>query len=345
MRNNSQNEEKTMSTEYKLCIKRTEQLGQLKEVVKYILLALMDPVTLANMSGVNRFFKKIIDECDSLWKIHVIREISDNPQLEIVDRKNPQKTRRRTYKEIYAAFYEFYRRIQSLKGKLAKAIKEKGPESIEAKSLTEDAYHQFKGFVIYGYDKLCEHFPEFEPKEKIIDRRETIAWAKVNYLMKTSFLHVAAMSGSVYFVKRFIGQKIPVDQVECLINRAPILLRLCPPTLSPDRSFYKDGYTPLGIAIRYGKIVSVQALIEAKANVNHINPVNGHTPLHLAALKGDSDCTALLLKAGARTDMLDMFNRRPYDVAKNNCQELIATKMRERGEIIETASSYSCLLM
>jgi Ankyrin repeats (3 copies) len=298
------------------------------------------------MSGVNHFFKKITDECDSLWKIHAIREISDNPKLKLViDIKIPELIRRQTYKEIYAAFYEFYRGIQSLKGKLAKAIKEKGPESIEAKRLTNEAYYQFEGFVIYGYDKLCEHFPEFEPEDKIIGRKETIASAKVNYLVATSFLHLAATSGSVYFVKRFIEQKIPVDQVEGLVNRAPFLLRLCPPTRSPARSLYEDGYTPLGTATRYGRIDCMQALIEAKANVNYINPVNGYTPLHLAALREDSDCTALLLKAGARTDTLDNLNRRPYDVAKNNCQELIATKMRERGETIETASSYSCLLM
>jgi hypothetical protein len=342
MRNNLQNEEKEISTEYKLCIKRTEQFEQLKAVARYILFALMDPVTLANMAGVSRFFKKNIDERASLWQIHVLREISDNPQLRMVeDKKSPQKIHRQTYKEIYAEFYKFYKRAQSLKRKLTKAIQEKGPESIEVKRLTKDAYHEFTGFVIFGYDKFYEHFPEFEPEQKTIYKKETIDWASINYFMKTSYLHVAALSGTVHFVKRFIGQRMPVDIVDRLVN---------PPSgqgslFSPIRFFHQDGYTALGYATLNGKIACMQTLIEAKANVNHINPVNRDTPLHLAALRGDTDGTALLLKAGARTDLFNKRNRRPYDVAKNNCQKLIAEKMRERGEIVETPSSYACLLM
>ena len=343
MQNNSQNEERTISTEYKLCIKRAEQFEQLKEVARYILFALMDPVTLANMAALNRFFKKNVDVRASLWQMHVIREISDNPQLRMVeDKKSPQKIRRQTYKEIYAEFYIFYKRGQSLKKKLTKAIQEKGPESIEVKRLTKIAYREFTGFVIFGYDKFYEHFPEFEPERKTIYKRETIDWTSINYFMKTSYLHVAALSGTVHFVKRFIGQRIPVDLVDRLVNPPPSGQDSL---FSPVRFFYQDGYTPLGYATLYGKIACMQTLIEAKANVNHINPVNRDTPLHLAALRGDTDCTVLLLKAGARTDMLNKRNRRPYDVAKNNCKKLIAAKMRERGEIIETTSSYSCLLM
>ncbi len=65
-----------------------------------------------------------------------------------------------------------------------------------------------------------------------------------------------------------------------------------------DPSYVKDGRAVLGWAAQNGDVSVVNALIEAKANLNHVDGV-GHTPLMRAADTGQVEVLKALAKAGA----------------------------------------------
>jgi len=65
-----------------------------------------------------------------------------------------------------------------------------------------------------------------------------------------------------------------------------------------------DGSTAMIYASYHGKLESVKALIEAKANINATNS-GGHTALMYAAFEGRTDVVNELLKAGADVNIAD----------------------------------------
>lgn len=64
----------------------------------------------------------------------------------------------------------------------------------------------------------------------------------------------------------------------------------------------KKHQTPLQLAVGNNKAQVVRALCEAGASTNLANPVDGRTPLHVAANKGFTNCAEVLLQCGAAVD-------------------------------------------
>lgn len=115
---------------------------------------------------------------------------------------------------------------------------------------------------------------------------------------------------------------------------------------------FNDDHTPLHVACREGHAEIVAALLEKGADVNAVEPVfgavplhkavynghapitemlvrqpgidlnfqgatNGYTPLHDALWHGFADCALILIKAGARLDLLGHDGLRPVDLARS----------------------------
>lgn len=70
-------------------------------------------------------------------------------------------------------------------------------------------------------------------------------------------------------------------------------------------------YTALHHAAMLGKSGSIDALVEAGADVEATNPDNGCTALHWAAKKGHCEAMITLLRHGADVDAADYDGRTP----------------------------------
>ena len=83
-------------------------------------------------------------------------------------------------------------------------------------------------------------------------------------------------------------------------------------TLRPatDRfGMYESGHgvmVSLEIAAADGHVKCLEALLNAGADVNYVNPENGYTPLMWSARYGKNECMELLIKAGADMNISDL---------------------------------------
>ncbi|MEZ5785363.1 MAG: ankyrin repeat domain-containing protein [Xanthobacteraceae bacterium] len=129
---------------------------------------------------------------------------------------------------------------------------------------------------------------------------------------------------------------------------------------------FDDGHTPLLIAARNGETEMVRVLLQAGADVNAVEPVfravplhkatynghveitrllaaalgvnlnyqgpsNGYTPLADALWHGFAECAAVLLDAGARTDIVGYDGKRALDLAIEKLGPDHAVTQRLRG--------------
>ena len=62
----------------------------------------------------------------------------------------------------------------------------------------------------------------------------------------------------------------------------------------------------LELAAADGHVKCLEALLNAGANVNYVNPENGYTPLMWAAMHGRDDSVEMLIKAGADVNISDL---------------------------------------
>jgi uncharacterized protein len=139
-----------------------------------------------------------------------------------------------------------------------------------------------------------------------------------------------------------------------------------------DRSlanaFSSDGFMPLGLAVFFGHLETVEALLAAGAEVNvttresmkvtplhsaaaakqvaiarvliahgaRVNaaqPESGFTPLHEAALNGDIEFARLLLEHGADINAKMKDGKTPLTFAVEGGQTEMASFLRERGAV------------
>jgi len=90
--------------------------------------------------------------------------------------------------------------------------------------------------------------------------------------------------------------------------------------LFPSSKFYclyeachKDGKNDTKVSMRI-----IKYLISKGADLNSINGTLKLTPLHLAAYCGYDDYVAVLLEAGASTDIIDGDGRNAFECARSN---------------------------
>jgi ankyrin repeat protein len=138
---------------------------------------------------------------------------------------------------------------------------------------------------------------------------------------------------------------------------------------NPDllNSYAPDGFFPLALAVFFGHVDTVAALLDAGADVNRqsresmkITPLHsasaarrldlarlllargadpnaraeaGFTPLHSAAGSGQIDLAALLLSAGADISRTDDRGRTPLALAMEGTHEAMAVFLRQHGAL------------
>jgi ankyrin repeat protein len=76
--------------------------------------------------------------------------------------------------------------------------------------------------------------------------------------------------------------------------------------------------TPIMYEVYMHNHENVQILIDNKADVNYQSKYDGYTSLHWAARKGDLQLVRLLLKHGARVQLVNNKNQTPLDLAREN---------------------------
>ncbi len=81
----------------------------------------------------------------------------------------------------------------------------------------------------------------------------------------------------------------------------------------------EKGWTALHLAAHYGQLEIAKALIAKGAKINTIadNAIS-NTPLHAAVAGGKAEIIALLIEAGADTELTDRNSFKPIDLAKQS---------------------------
>ena len=82
-----------------------------------------------------------------------------------------------------------------------------------------------------------------------------------------------------------------------------------------------DGDTPLHVMAMRGDRYACQALVDAGADVDAVGDM-GQTPLHIAITYDHIEIIDLLLRAGARTDIVSEFGETPLQKASNKGGEI-----------------------
>ncbi len=79
---------------------------------------------------------------------------------------------------------------------------------------------------------------------------------------------------------------------------------------------YTNGWTPLHFAAMAGNTAIAAILLDHGADANAIDQRGRHTPLHFAAWAGNTDLVTLLLAHKAERDAKDKMNRIPRALAQ-----------------------------
>jgi ankyrin repeat protein len=76
-----------------------------------------------------------------------------------------------------------------------------------------------------------------------------------------------------------------------------------------------DGMTPLQIASEHESTSTMNLLIEERANIDYANKKNGNTALHYAVINDKYKAAKLLMKKGAKIDLINIDNKTPEQIA------------------------------
>lgn len=105
------------------------------------------------------------------------------------------------------------------------------------------------------------------------------------------------------------------------------------PAVAPEPEVFRPA-RPIEEAVALGDLAEVRRQLKYGVNVGWRN-IEGHTLLHLAAIQGHQDMTALLLGAGADLNKRDKEGRTALDRAeqmKNSVAPYLAAIGAKRGE-------------
>ena len=110
-----------------------------------------------------------------------------------------------------------------------------------------------------------------------------------------------------------------------------------------DKWLPPGGLTPLLFAARDGKVASVKVLLDAKADINLVDP-DRHTPLILALNNGHYDVAGLLIERGADVNMEDKVGQTPLYAAVDGHTVPMSNRPAPR-ETDDTLSSLDVIKM
>ncbi len=94
-----------------------------------------------------------------------------------------------------------------------------------------------------------------------------------------------------------------------------------------------QGCTPIWYAAQNNKFKNLELLIDAGAELNHVDETYGLSPLMIAAQNGAYQCVVLLLETGAdKTIETEKFGT-AYDIAENRLQGNIKQNKQAKEQL------------
>ncbi len=131
-------------------------------------------------------------------------------------------------------------------------------------------------------------------------------------------LHIAARSQYNYSTQQLLDYRLQPPPFK---KRKEIIIALIDAGADLE-AVNKDGDKPLHIAAALGGVKTVRLLIDKGADVNTRNPINGNTPLHVAAGSPYSNASTIraLIRAGADLDAVNKNGNKPLDLASSQGQ-------------------------
>jgi ankyrin repeat protein len=183
--------------------------------------------------------------------------------------------------------------------------------------------------------------------EQIIDQL-IIAGAKLEHLnyMGQNALHLAAIQGQVNIVKKFIDAKLsPINPDQfglTALHRAAenghagvVRIFLEAKTVDPNTNVldaHGDGGTPWILAAKRGHINVLEALLEASADPDAVELLNGTTALQAASSEGQQSTVRWLLEKNlSKIDETDFFGNTALHHAIQKRQELVVQELMRWG--------------
>ena len=108
----------------------------------------------------------------------------------------------------------------------------------------------------------------------------------------------------------------------------------------------EDDITPIEIAALAGHPKCLQAVINAGADVNHVDETNHRTPLGWATEHGHVECVKMLIKAGSDVNHVDSNGESPLsDAAKFGRPECLEVLLRAGADVNTTSACNESTLM
>ena len=115
---------------------------------------------------------------------------------------------------------------------------------------------------------------------------------------------------------------------DVIINNPKLFMKDLSLGMDPDIQRKEDGFTPLHLAAFEGKKDLVELLLKYRADPNILSYEDNYTALHAASVCKDQEnafeVAKLLLRYGARTDLIDDQGNKAYDYALKNNENIAA---------------------